>query len=168
MSFDGKYTIIGTFDDNARAQIALEQLLAGGIDSRELSLLVSEHGREPHFVIDTGHKIPQGVAIGGIAGGTLGALTAGLSVLAGVTLPGMAVLAIGPVAAALAGAGVGPAPRGLVGGLIGLGFDEHQAKLVEKDILDGHIMLGVHTTSHRKAAFTKWAFENQHATSITA
>ena len=62
---------------------------------------------------------------------------------AGLILPGLGALAAGPVIAALAGAGVGGAAGGLIGSLVGAGFTETEAKLIEGELKDGNIVIGV-------------------------
>jgi hypothetical protein len=160
-------TVIGTFDSTTKAQAALDRLLAGGILRSEISLFVAEEHHGTHFAVEKHHKVPEGAALGGVIGGTLGAVAAGLAAVASITIPGIGVLATGPLIAALAGAGVGAPTGGLIGGLIGLGFDEHEAKLVQEGLLDGHIVIGVQTDEER-ADMVERAFKEHNATSIAA
>jgi len=77
-----------------------------------------------------------------VAGAGIGALLAGLAA-AGVAVPGLPIIAIGPLAAAFAGGGTGGALGAIVGALIGRGIPEERAKLYERGINEGGIVLGV-------------------------
>ncbi len=81
-----------------------------------------------------------GGAIGAAVGGTLAALAAvGTSLI----IPGLGLIVAGPLAAGLAGAGAGGVAGGLVGALVGWGIPEDKARIYEKGIKDGGIVLAV-------------------------
>jgi hypothetical protein len=77
-------------------------------------------------------------------GGVLGAVAAGLVAVGTLAIPGLNLVAAGPVVAALAGLGAGAATGGLAGALVGLGIPEHEAKFYDKELQDGGILLGVY------------------------
>ena len=64
-----------------------------------------------------------------MAGGGLGALLAALAA-SGIAVPGMPMIAMGTLAAALTGAGTGGALGALIGGLIGYGIPRRARSLV--------------------------------------
>ena len=67
---------------------------------------------------------------------------AGIGALA---IPGLGPFIVaGPIMAALAGAGVRGAVRGLTGALVGMGIPEYEAKRYEGRIAKGGILLSVH------------------------
>lgn len=63
----------------------------------------------------------------------------------------MALVAAGPLIAALAGAGAGAATGGIVGGLIGLGVEEHHAKRYQETIEGGGVVVAVATEGDEEA-----------------
>ena len=161
-------TIIGTFTDTHRAEAATRDLLALGLSSDELSVLVSEAAGNTHFAVAKGTKLSEGAASGGAIGGTLGAVAAGLAAVSAIVIPGLGLLAAGPLVAALAGAGAGAATGGLVGGLIGLGVDEHRAKLVESSLADGHIVIGVQVDDSKLAESVEGVMMRHNADSLAS
>ena len=72
-----------------------------------------------------------------------------------ITIPGVGIVAAGPIFAALAGAGAGAAIGGLTGGLIGLGMPEHEAKFYEGEVKEGGILLAVHAEDADGATVAK-------------
>jgi hypothetical protein len=61
----------------------------------------------------------------------------------GFAVPLLPIIAIGPLAAALAGAGTGGAVGAVIGALVGAGIPEERAKLYDAGIKEGGIVLGV-------------------------
>ncbi len=145
----GKKEISALYTEPADARRAHTGLLAAGFAPSDISVLMSEATRGKHFAIEGNTKAAEGAATGGVIGGALGAIAAGLVAVGVIALPGVGLLAAGPILAALAGAGAGAAVGGLSGGLIGLGFPEHEAKLYSERIAKGAILVGVHTESDR-------------------
>ncbi|HTK91555.1 MAG TPA: hypothetical protein VL948_15025 [Verrucomicrobiae bacterium] len=96
-------------------------------------------GKEPDSELGT--KAAEGAGIGAVSGGTLGALLLGLSA-AGFAIPGLPIIALGPLAAALSGVGVGGALGGLIGALVGAGIPEERARVYEEGVKRGGIVLG--------------------------
>jgi hypothetical protein len=143
-------SVVATYATVHDANAAIEALHRAGFTNDELSLLVTDVAKKKHFAIEQGTKAAEGAGIGSAIGGALGALVAGLTVAAGVLLPGLGALVAGPLIAALAGAGVGGAAGGLIGALVGAGFSETEAKLIEDELKDGNIVIGVlHDDSDR-------------------
>jgi hypothetical protein len=99
-------------------------------------------GRE--FSVKESSKAPEGAATGAATGGILGAIIAGLTAVGSVVVPGVGLLAAGPIVAALAGAGAGGAAGGLVGALVGAGLPEHEAKVYTEHVEKHAILVGVH------------------------
>ena len=84
-----------------------------------------------------------------IIGGVLGAIAAGLVATGVVAVPGLALVAAGPIVATLAGLGAGAAAGGLTGALIGMGFPEHEARFYNEELEHGGILVGVYTHDDR-------------------
>jgi len=141
---------VATYDFVRDANEAIEALHRAGFRNEEISLLVTDMAKKKHFAIEQGTKAAEGAGIGSAIGGAVGALAGGLTVAAGLILPGLGALVAGPLIAALAGAGVGGAAGGLIGGLVGAGFTETEAKLIEDELRNGNIVIGVlHDDSDR-------------------
>jgi len=136
-------SVVATYASVIDANSALEALHQVGFTNDEISLLITDVAKKKHFAIEQGTKAAEGAGIGSAIGGAVGALAAGLTVAAGLILPGLGALVAGPVIAALAGAGVGGVAGGLIGTLVGAGFTETEAKLIEGELKDGNIVIGV-------------------------
>lgn len=161
------HSVVATFDTTAKADAALANLYNQGFSRDQISLLVSDDARAKHFNIEKKTKAPEGAAAGAAIGGTTGAIAAGLTTAAGVIIPGLGFAAAGPIVAALVGAGAGGAGGTLVGGLAGLGFSEHEAKLVERELSKGNIAIAAETEDRGAATRAKQVFEHAHATNVT-
>jgi len=141
--------ITGLFHSRESAELAAEDLVKSGFAPDDISLLMSDTTQGREFAIKKSTKAPEGAATGAAVGGTLGAVAAGLAAVATLTIPGLQVLAAGPIVAALTGLGAGAAAGGLTGGLIGLGIPEHEAKFFHGEIERGGILLGVYSHDDR-------------------
>ncbi|HTE06324.1 MAG TPA: hypothetical protein VK824_09025 [Planctomycetota bacterium] len=138
-----KKEISALYTEPFDADRAYRGLIAAGFAPADISVLMSETTRGKHFAIEGNTKAAEGAATGGVIGGAVGAIAAGLVAVGALAVPGVGLLAAGPLIAALAGAGAGAAVGGLSGGLIGLGFPEHEAKLYSERIAKGAILVGV-------------------------
>jgi uncharacterized membrane protein len=98
---------------------------------------------EPEVVEDY-TATAEGTAFGGLIG-ALGGLLVGLGTLA---LPGLgAIVAAGPLAAALGGAAIGAATGGLIGALVDAGVPREYATTYASHVERGHVLLTVRTES---------------------
>src|SRR6185503_6628107 len=137
------------FKTRAGAERAVENLVDYGFSRDDISLLMSDATRGREFGLQMATKAPEGVATGATVGGVLGAIAAGLVALGIVVVPGLALVAAGPIVATLAGLGAGAAAGGVAGGLIGLGIPEHEARLYSEEIEKGAILVGVYSHNDR-------------------
>jgi hypothetical protein len=112
---------------------------------------MSDATRGREFALQMATKAPEGAAAGATIGGALGAVAAGLVAMGIIVVPGLALVAAGPVVATLAGLGAGAAAGGLTGALIGVGIPEHEAKFYNEAIEQGGILLGVYAHDDRAA-----------------
>ena len=148
--------ITGFFKDRGAADRAVDDLQKAGYGINDISVMMTEDTRTRKFVAEKGSKAPEGAAAGGVVGGALGAIVAGLtatgSIAAIVATGGAATpLVAGPLAAALAGLGAGAVGGGIIGALIGLGIPEVHAKEYEKRLRDGAIMVSVRASAGDEA-----------------
>ena len=143
--------------DREPASAAVDRLHELGYGPDDISVMMDDKTREKAFSATVKAKGSEGLAAGATVGGVLGAIVAGLtatgSVAAIAGTGGLATpLVVGPLAAALAGLGVGAAGGGIVGGLIGVGIGEKRAKEYEKGLREGGILVAVRpkTKEHRE------------------
>ena len=151
--------ITGSFSDRDSAERAYQSLSARGYRDSDVHVIMSDDTRKRHFGHDAtktnlGNKALEGAGVGGAVGGAIGAtLTAIAAAGAALTVPGLGLVVAGPLAGALAGGAAGAATGGIVGMLVGAGIPEDRAKLYEKDIKNGGIVLGVAPRSDDDARY---------------
>lgn len=136
--------ITATFKTRSAAEDALRQLESIGITDKQISLVVTDETRGKTFNIEEGSKADEGAAAGATAGGIIGAAIGALAAAGTIVIPGLNLVVTGALVAGLAGAGAGAATGGLLGALVGAGITEHEAKLYEKEVKTGAILLAVH------------------------
>lgn len=147
-----KKAVIGTVETRAQADSVVKQLLDGGFEAKDISVLFPDPKGEDRIVtenVKTGHTHAAegaiaGTGAGGLFGGSIG-LLAGIGALA---IPGLGpFIAAGPIVAGLAGLAGGAALGGLVGSLVGLGIPEEEARRFEKHIRGGGALIAIHVES---------------------
>jgi len=150
--------LTGMFRDRESAERAYACMKSRGYTDKDLSLLMSNDTRNRYFPRDAetktelGTKAAEGAGIGAVAGGGLGALLAGLAA-AGIAVPVLPIIAMGPLAAAMAGGATGGALGAIVGALVGHGIPEERAKVYERGINEGGIVFGVNCRNDEDAEF---------------
>lgn len=154
----------GLFRNRDSAERAYATLASRGYTNDDVSLLMSDDTRTRYFPRDRaattelGSKAVEGAGIGAVTGGGLGALLAGLAA-AGIAVPGLPIIAMGALAAALTGAATGGSIGALIGGLIGAGIPEDRARLYDGGVHEGGIVMGVTPRSRQDAEYfeREWA-----------
>lgn len=146
--------ISGVFPTRSSADRAVQDLMDDGFRKEDISLVMSKpkdgDGNGGNLHVEKGNKAAEGVATGAAIGGTVGAVAMGIAAVATVAIPGMAIVAAGPIVAALTGLGAGAAAGGITGGLIGLGIPEHEAKLYNDKLGAGGVLVGVNAEGERE------------------
>jgi len=137
--------VFGIFKAREQIEQAIFDMREKGFRNADISALLPSGESTKEFAHENETKLPEGAYIGSatgiLAGGALGWL-AGIGSLA---IPGIGPLvAVGPVMAALAGAGAGGTIGGIAGGLIGMGLPEYEAKRYEGFVKEGGYLLSVH------------------------
>jgi hypothetical protein len=138
-------TIVGVFNSVHDAQEAVRDLETQGVTRDEISVVahknaagydtLERHDKASDVVADAG----IGAAIGGV-GGLL------LSAAGALTIPVIGpILAAGPIAAALTGAGIGAAAGGLVGALTESGIPEQEAQYYAEGVRRGDVLVTIRT-----------------------
>src|ERR1700689_1279912 len=166
----GKNTaVFGIYHTRNQAERSVDDLLAAGFSSDDISVLLPDHQSSKEFAHEKDTKAPEGttagVTAGGAIGGTLGVL-AGIGALA---IPGVGpLIAAGPIMAGLAGLGVGGAMGGLVGALVGMGIPEYEAKRYEGFVKNGGTLLSVHCDTSDQVSRAKDMLKGTGATDIAS
>lgn len=143
-----EYLATRLFTDRTSAEREYDALVARGYSAKDVSVLMTEEGRQRHFGdgaanTELGNKALEGAGVGGGIGAVAGGALAALAVAATVAIPGVGLIVAGPIAAALAGAGAGAVTGGAIGALVGAGIPEERVKDYESGLKDGGIVMGV-------------------------
>ena len=150
-------TVAGIFDSEIVADRALGELLEEGFSRDDISLVMSDKTRDRLFssTDDEANRVAKGGALGAAIGGAFGALAAGLTTIGIIAIPGGSLLAVGPLVAALSGAGLGATVGGLSGALINAGFAADDANRYEEDVKRGKAVIVVHASNDNKAVIAE-------------
>lgn len=142
----GKNTAVyGIYRTRPDAENAVDQLLASGFRSEDISVLLQDNVGTKDFAHEKHTKAPEGTATGAVAGGAIGGTLGLLAGIGALAIPGVGpLIAAGPIMATLAGVGSGGVVGGLIGALAGMGIPEFEAKRYEGRIKEGGILLSVH------------------------
>lgn len=153
--------VTGFYNTPDEADRAYQELSTRhGYASDEIDVLMSDETRRRHFgdvepgqEFSGGTKAAEGLGKGSAIGGTVGAALGALfAVGSSLVIPGIGLVVAGPIAAALAGAGAGGATGGLIGALIGAGIPEDRAKVYERGLNQGGVVIGTRARDEQHAA----------------
>jgi len=164
--------LTGMFADPASTTKAYTALNERGYTKDDINVVMSDETRKKHFShdvkeIEIGTKAAEGAGKGSAIGGTIGAIAGAIAAIGtSFIIPGLGVLIAGPIAAGLAGAGAGGITGGLIGAMIGAGIPEERAKLYERGVKNGHVVLGVHPRNQADADHIEKSWKNYRAEEI--
>jgi hypothetical protein len=162
---DGSHVVTGIFSDSESVERAADAVARLGYGKDDLNVVMSDATRqrylsEPRAVdTDLARKPAEGGELGGPTGGRIGIL---LPVLAAVgttiALSGVGLIAAGPIAAALAGAGAAGLAAGLIGALADWGLPEERVRLYESELKNGGVLVGLKARSpeHARRIGEEW------------
>lgn len=146
-------TVVGLYDDLPDARRVVNDLIDAGVPEGNINLIAGDPegryatqlaGREAED--DEAEAAADGAVAGGILGG-LGGLLLGLGAFA---IPGLGpVVAAGPLAAGLIGAGIGAASGGLIGALVEWGVSEEEAEFYLEGVRRGGMLVAVKTSDEQ-------------------
>ena len=143
-------TVIALFDSRIAAERAINDLVNAGFARDSVSVITSNTSSPagdvpnigPQEQIGSGTDAGSTAAVGGLAG-----FIGGIVALA---IPGIGpILAVGPLAAGLMGAGIGAATGGIVGALKGHGIPEADASTLSEAIRRGRVLVSAHVPTAR-------------------
>jgi hypothetical protein len=155
--------VTGLFKDRESVERAYQSVARRGYDTGEINVLMSDTTRRRYFSGDRqsdaelGSKAAEGGELGGPIGGTIGTLIPVIIAAGVLALPGLGLVAIGPLAVALAGAGAAGLTLGLIAALSDWGIPEERARQYEAGVREGGILMGIRPRSDEDARY----FEEQ-------
>ena len=134
--------VVGVYENEHEAIIAIEGLKQQGYSTGEISVLSKEKDVLTDLEEVTGSKAMKGMEAGVVTGGVLGSGFGLIAGIVGFAIPGFGpILAVGPIATALAGGVAGVGIGGLAGALVGLGISNEVAEQYESDVREGKILV---------------------------
>jgi len=164
--------VTGMFKDRESAERAYQSVTARGYNKDDVNLMMSEDTRKKHFSSDEhadtelGNKALEGAGAGSAIGGTVGAILALVAAAGTLAIPGLNIVAAGPIVAALTGAGAGGLAGGLIGALVGWGIPEERAKAYESGLKEGGIVMGVNPRTDEDADYFAQEWKNNRGEQI--
>src|SRR5215468_7311648 len=161
--------VFGIYPDRAAVEEGVEHLRRAGFRNTDISVLFPENQGTKDFAHEKNTKAPEGVTGGVVAGGITGGVLGLLTGIGALVIPGLGPLvAAGPIVAALAGAGAVGTLGGIVGGLVGMGIPEYEAKRYEGRIKSGGILLSVHCDNSEWTKKAKQILEDTGAEDVSS
>lgn len=156
--------ITGLFRDRSSAERAYRAATELGYQESDINVVLSEAARQHHFGTETktplSSKAKAGTEealraadeLGGPAGGTINTIAPAIAALGTLLLiPGLGLVAAGPIAVALTAAGAVGIATGIIGVLTDWGIPKARLKDYEAAIRDGGILIGLKTRSNADA-----------------
>jgi hypothetical protein len=160
--------ITGMFSTRESAEKAYQTLESRGYGKEHVHVIMSDETHKKLFATDKHSpnfdthtvkatqglesKVKEGAETGAAVGIGLGAMAGAIAAMGtSILIPGLGILIAGSFLAGLAGAGAGGLTGGLVGAFIGAGIPEEHAKVYERGIKAGHIVLGVKPLNEQDA-----------------
>ena len=133
-------TVSALFRNPTEAHRAIEALSPMALQKEDISLILSEEAYEKEELVHTvlGEYLHDESVKAGKMGGIAGAIVGGLTAVDAVISGGAGLHAAGPIIAIIATAG------GMVGSLLGAGFTEQEAKVIDDGIRKGDVLVVVH------------------------
>jgi uncharacterized protein (TIGR02271 family) len=150
-------TVIGLFDNRAEAHSVVQELLGEGFRRDDISVMSKKiegqddrQGETVAYVEEDGEEQIKDMAIGAGTGAAIGGLAGLLLSLTSLAIPGIGpVLAAGPLAAVIAGAGIGATAGGLISGLTRLGVPEDDANYYAEGVRRGGTLISVEASDDK-------------------
>ena len=141
-----------TFHDRESAERAYQDVQARGYSKDDIHVIMTDETRDrmypdkehAHHHHDRGDHALKGAGVGAGVGGAIGAVALGvIAAASSVAVPGLGLVIAGPLAGAAAGAAAGATAGGITGALVGAGLPEDRARVHEKEVKEGGVVIGV-------------------------
>jgi hypothetical protein len=153
-SEDSKLSVFGLFRDDSEVTRAVDGLERAGFPKDDISALVPDLASTRTFAHEKHTKAPEGAMLGAIIGVVVGGVL-GILFNQGAIPDFTALIATDPVVAALAGAGAVGIAGAIIGGLIGMGMPEYEAKRYDAYAKKGGALVSVHVKDRDQARRAK-------------
>lgn len=152
-----------------QANRIVDRLKAANFSYNDISVLFPDKSTTKNFAHEKNTKAPEGAVTGAGTGAVAGAAIGWLAGIGLLAIPGIGpFIAAGPILAALSGAAVGGTVGGITGALVGMGIPEFEAKRYEGRVIDGNILISVHSESGDETSRAKKIFEEAGAEDISS
>lgn len=142
-------TVVGLYDELADARRVIDDLTDAGIPANNINMMAGDPENRYATQLDEeagAYDEADAAVDGAVAGGVLGGLAGLLLGLGAFAIPGLGpVIAAGPLAATLMGAGIGAASGGLIAALVEWGISEEEAEFYLEGIRRGGTLVAVKT-----------------------
>jgi hypothetical protein len=149
------FVVTGIFADSTAAERAYRAAVERGYDEGDVNVVMSDDTRRRYFAED--RPVETSIAKKSAEGGELGdgpkgphvgiAISIVAAVGAALIVPALGLVAAGPIAAALTGAGAAGLAATLIGALHDWGLPEERVSAYEAEIKNGGILIGVKAKS---------------------
>ena len=131
--------VTGLCADLSAAERVLCRLVEVGFDREAVSVITHHTPEHEKLLVAETDETQRGLLAGALTGGVLASLA-----FAALTLPGVGVIAAGPMVTALTAGAAGAAAGGLIGALEGHGLSRHVAQQYEEALHQGRVLVAVH------------------------
>jgi stress response protein YsnF len=145
-------TVVALYDNLTDAHEAVDELVNAGFARNDVSLVAGDATGEYGAYLDEhdGEDMAEGAATGAVGGAVVGGLAGLLVGLGALAIPGVGpIIAAGPLAATLAGAGIGAATGGLLGALVEWGIPEAEAGYYAEGVRRGGTLVAARVQDNR-------------------
>lgn len=161
--------VLGVVDTTAQAEITVNRLQAVGFAPDEISVLFPDRRGAHDFAFEPHTKAPEGAVFGGAVGFALGAMLGLAAGIGAFAIPGLgALVAAGPVIAALAVAAVVSVLFALIGAIAGSAVPEIEARHYTGKLHRGTILVGVHASGRAEIRRARDVFRSVAASDVVA
>ncbi len=138
------HVVICTAKSEAQAGDIVSALKAEGFPLDSVSVLLPSRTGTTQIAHEAHTKAPEGASIGAGTGGLAGGIFGLLVGLGTLTIPGLGpFVAAGPILSTLSGIAAGGTLGGVTGWLVGLGLPEVEARLYQRRLQEGGILVAV-------------------------
>lgn len=164
-------TVVGVFNDQHDAEMALNGLKEAGFSPDQVSVVAKDTTETKTMVerSDMGGAETTGAGTGALMGGLFGGAAGWLLGIGALAIPGIGpIVAAGALATTLGGAAIGAAAGGLIGALVGAGVPEGDAQTYETHVKEGRILITAQAATSTQARDARDAFDRYSGSDVRA
>lgn len=149
---ENRVLVTAIFDRLVDGADACTELVRAGVDRQDLSAVLAEDVEAGGPTLDASKALVEGEDPRAYRTASLGAVVGASAMgLAAATLALPGILAVGPIVAVMAGAGLGAMSGGALGALVGIGVSRDIAEVYHRSLEGGAVMVGVHADVAQRA-----------------